>query len=87
MGEADVVTRLGGIVSKIIGPSRMPAAVGANTQLVTDLWLDSVELLELLLACESEFGVTLDESRDLEPASLESLGSLAAVIVARQPVA
>lgn len=86
-GAADVVSRLGALVSTIIGPSRMPASLGPDTRLVTDLWLDSVELVELLLACESEFGITLDESLHLQPASLESLGSLAAVIVARQAVA
>lgn len=64
------------IVSRIAGPDRVPAAVGADTPLGEGgFWLDSVEMLDLLVACEEEFGLVLDDAA-LAVSALTSIGSL-----------
>ena len=47
-------------------------------------WLDSVDLLEVVVACESEFGITFDATTDLTSETLATLGSLSALIRAKQ---
>lgn len=65
------------LVTRVAGPSRTPPGSGAETPLSeAGFWLDSVELLEVVVACESEFGITFDATRDLTPAAVETLGSL-----------
>jgi acyl carrier protein len=78
-----VLARLADIIGRIAGPSRTPPSLGAATRLSTDLWLDSVEMLEVVLACEREFGIAFEESTDLTPQALETLGSLSDVVQAR----
>ena len=59
-----------------VAPNRAPARVGPNTRLVEDYWLDSVEMLEVLIACEATLGVAFDERTDFENGSLRTLGTL-----------
>jgi acyl carrier protein len=63
------------------GDLRVPADAGPDTPLVDGgFWLDSVALLELITACEHEFGVSLDPAIDVTPATLGSVQSLADAI-------
>jgi acyl carrier protein len=74
------------VVARIAGPGRSPAGASAATPLTEEgFWLSSLELVELVVACEEAFGVMLDPERDLLPGSLRSVGSLAAVIRAWRP--
>jgi acyl carrier protein len=68
------------IVERVAGPARTPADSGPDTRLGDGYWLDSVELLEIVVACEQEFGILFDEARDFEGGSLDTLGSLAALV-------
>jgi acyl carrier protein len=69
------------IVTEIIGPSRLPPDVGADTPLGEGgLWLDSLEMLQLILACEVRFEITFRPAEDLVGDSLRTLGTLAALI-------
>jgi hypothetical protein len=43
-------------------------------------WLDSVELLQVILACEDMFEITFEPGEDLIGDGLRSLGTLANVI-------
>jgi acyl carrier protein len=50
----------------VAGPSRTPPDSGPQTPLSgAGLRLDSVELLEVVVACECEFGIMFDATRDL----------------------
>jgi acyl carrier protein len=70
-----------GLVSRVAGPSRTPPERGADVALAeAGFWLDSVELLEVVVACEEEFGITFDATRDLADGALATLGSLTALI-------
>ncbi len=44
------------------------------------MWFDSSEMLELIVACETEFGVVFDPAHDLTWEALTTVGSLAEVI-------
>jgi acyl carrier protein len=51
--------------------------IGADTGLVgSGLWLDSVAVLELLVALEKEFGIELDRSTLSQAGALSTVGSL-----------
>ena len=65
------------LVARVAGPDRTPPDSGGATPLAgAGFWLDSIELLEVVVACEAEFGITFDAVRDLTAPALETLGSL-----------
>jgi acyl carrier protein len=72
------------ILADVAGPGRVPAGAGGETPLRDGgFWLDSVALLELVVAVESEFGVDFDPATDFGEAALRTVGSLTAVIERR----
>lgn len=73
----DVFDAVRAIVGRVAGPGRTPEAVSRDTLLTDGYWLDSVELLDVVIACETTFGIVFDEERDLEPQSFDTLGRLA----------
>lgn len=78
-----ILGRVEKIVRELAGSARTSGPLNADTPLRDGgLWLDSVALLELVVAVEREFGVDF-EPTDLSDASLRTLGSLAAVIERR----
>ena len=70
------------LVERVAGPSRIAAAARPGDAALREegFWLDSVELLEVVVACEAEFGITFDAMRDLAREALETLGSLTELI-------
>ena len=81
MDAEAVVERLCAIVARVVGARRVPADVGAGTVLRDGgLWLDSMELLQVVIACEAQFGITFKPAEDLLGDGLETLGTLAGVI-------
>lgn len=73
------------IVDRVAGHGRAPTGAGADTRLIEGYWLDSIELLEVLIACETEFGIVFDQRSDLNDGTFETLGSLTAVIRTKIP--
>ncbi len=71
------------IIERVAGAQRTPDRVDASTRLVDGFWLDSVEMLEVVIACEVEFGIVFSEDGDLDVASLDTIGTLVEVIRAR----
>ena len=81
MSDDDVVGRVLKVVAAIAGAGRTPAEAGPATPLQEGgFWLDSVGLLETVLACEEEFGANLDRETDLADGGLLTVGGLAAAI-------
>jgi len=65
------------LVERVAGPSRTPEDSGPETPLSAEgFWLDSVELLELVVACETEFNIMFDATTDLTGGTFETLGAL-----------
>jgi acyl carrier protein len=73
------------LVERVVGPDRIPPDSGPETPLSgAGFWLDSVELLEVVVACEAEFEITFDATRDLTGAALETLGALTELLRSKQ---
>ena len=84
MIEISVLDRVQALVAAIAGPDRTPPDAGPDTALIHGgFWLDSVSLLEVIIACEAEFGVALDSQADLTADTLTTARKLAALIERR----
>ncbi|HYB41765.1 MAG TPA: acyl carrier protein [Candidatus Methylomirabilis sp.] len=82
MSDDGVLERVQAIVAGIAGADRTPAVVGPDTPLGEDgFWLDSVDMLEVLLACEREFSTSFPAN--LAGAALATVRSLAEAVRAR----
>jgi len=76
-----ILDRVQRLVAQAAGDARIPADAGPDTPLGEDgFWLDSVDLVEVIVACEGEFGVAFDGETDLTPESLRTVRSLATLI-------
>lgn len=79
-----VLGRVVDIVSRIAGSARTPAAVGPDTPLWDGgFWLQSVDLLEVMLACEEAFGPLFGDAEGSVADSLRTVGTLSARVRAR----
>jgi acyl carrier protein len=84
MTRDDVSRRVQAIVCEVAGPERTPREVGLDTPLGENgFWLDSVDFLELLVACQEAFGAEFRADTDLSRQNLSTVGSLAAMIRAK----
>ena len=53
------------VVTRVAGDRVSPAKVGPDTPLMDGgFWLDSVHVLETIIACEAAFGVVFDPASD-----------------------
>jgi len=65
------------VVARVAGAHRSPAAPGPDTRLTDGgYWLDSVHLLEAIIACEDAFGVVFDPATDFTDDNLRTVGTL-----------
>ncbi len=76
-----ILQRVQAIVAQTAGASQTLPEVGPDTPLGKEgFWLDSVDALMVILACEQEFGVAFDGADDLTAEALRSARNLAALI-------
>lgn len=76
-----ILERVASVVARVAGPLRRPASIGADTPLVEGgFWLGSIDLFEVVVACEQEFGVVLEPDGDLAADGLRTLGRLADLV-------
>lgn len=79
-----VLARVQEIAARIAGPTRTPPDAGPDTPLGDDgFWLDSVDLVELVVACEKEFAVTFEGETDLTVEALSTVRTLADLILSK----
>ncbi len=79
------VEQVRAIVARIAGADRCPPDAGAHTPLRDGgFWLDSAGLLEVIMACEVEFGVAFDPETDFTDEALGTVGALLRVIRAKR---
>jgi acyl carrier protein len=84
MSATSILQRVLSLVATVAGPARTPAGAGPDTPLRDGgFWLDSVDLVELVIACEAEFNLRLDGRTDLSGTSLATVGTLAEMVAAR----
>jgi acyl carrier protein len=76
-----ILARVRATVERVVGPLRRPTSAGSDTPLIEGgFWLGSIDLLEVVVACEHEFGIVLDPERDLTAEGLRTLETLAEVV-------
>ena len=86
--DAATAARLVAIVREIVGPARAAAPIDDSTPLRDGgLGLDSVSLLELIVAVETQLEVDFDPTTDFGEAALRTVGTFAAVIERRRRAA
>lgn len=79
MSEPISVASVVSAIEGVVGPGRVPPGSGADLALSNGgLWLGSLELVEIIVACENTFGIALDPEKDLTPETLRTVGNLAA---------
>jgi acyl carrier protein len=75
VSEQPTLEQVEAIVARVAG--RTGRVSGADTPLTNGgYWLDSVHLLETIIACEEAFGVEFDTDVDLTAATLMSVRTL-----------
>lgn len=79
----EITTKVREVIEQIAGKERTPRDVGPATPLGDGSWLDSVELVEVLVACEEAFGVVFDDANEIDSGGLETLGALVQLIQAK----
>ncbi|HEV8440319.1 MAG TPA: phosphopantetheine-binding protein [Methylomirabilota bacterium] len=76
-----VLERVQRLVERAAGATRTPPDAGPDTPLGADgFWLDSVDLVEVVVACEQEFAVTFEGETDLTEEALRTIRTLAELI-------
>jgi acyl carrier protein len=84
MSEEPTLERVQAIVARVAGRSGDVSA--ADAPLTNGgYWLDSVHLLETVIACEEAFAVELDADVDLTAAALTSVRTLFELIRSKRP--
>ena len=85
MTSAFTLDRVQGIVTHVAGPDRIPSGAGPDTPLQDGgFWLDSVSLVEVIIACEAEFDVVFDPETDFTDQALSTVRALYGVILAKR---
>ncbi len=86
MTGGDLPERVRQVVVRIAGPARTPSDAGTDTPLAAGgFWLDSVDLVEVIVACEVEFAVTFEGETDLTAEALRTVRTLADLILSKWP--
>jgi acyl carrier protein len=52
-----------------------PAAIGEDTSLISNGYVDSTGMLEVISFLEEQYGITIDDT-EMTPANLETLGRI-----------
>jgi acyl carrier protein len=72
------------IVAEIAGPNRTPPDPGTSTRLWGGgFWLDSIDLLDLMSACDAAFGPVFQRAPRSVMPDIKTVGDLVAVIEVR----
>ena len=73
------------LVIRVAGHQRCPDDVGPDTRLTGGgFWLDSVRLLETIIACEEAFKVVFDPETDFSDGNLITVRTLSDLIRAKR---
>ena len=79
-----VAPRIKAVLGVILGDADLAATITDDTNIVDDLGLNSIQMINFLLALEDAFDVEL-EFEDLTFAQLESLPEICRFVVAAMP--
>jgi len=81
-----MLERVQRVVARVAGAARTPSNAGPDTPLAAGgFWLDSVDLVEVGVACEEEFAVTFEGESDLTAEAMRTVRTLADLILSKGP--
>ena len=81
-----ILDRVQRVVARAAGAARTPPDAGPDTPLGgAGFWLDSVDLVEVTVACEEEFAVTFEGESDLTAEAMRTVRTLADLILSKGP--
>ena len=84
--ERAIAERVLDVVRGVAGAARTPGDAGVDTPLGGGgFWLDSVDLVEVAVACEHEFSLVFDGESDLTREAMATSRSLAELIAGKRP--
>jgi acyl carrier protein len=79
------IERVQATVARVAGAQSSPPDAGPDTPLADGgFWLDSLRLLETIIACEEEFGVVFDPETDFTDRTLKTVRTLFEMIQAKR---
>lgn len=79
IGRPEIIEQLRDILEPWVSDIDSIAKIGEETNLVTDLGLDSIGILQVILGVEKEFGISI-EQHELDSGLLSRMGNLVSMI-------
>jgi len=83
MDLTDIKEQIAEVITNIIGGDENE--ITGETNLITDLACDSLNLLEIIMAVEKEFSVSIHDS-DWNDGGVETVGKIAAIVQSKLKV-
>lgn len=81
LNEADVINKIKELIAEIVGQEKqLPVETIADANLVTDLKLDSLDVIGLFFRLEETYGIKIPEP-DIDEHGLANVGDLARYVV------
>jgi acyl carrier protein len=79
ISRSEIIEQLRGILEPWVSDLDLIDGIGEETSLITDLGLDSIGILQLILGLEQEFGVSI-KSHELDSQLLSLISNLVNII-------
>ena len=77
--RSEIIERLSEILEPWVSDTDSIEKIGEHTNLITDLGLDSIGVLQVILGAEKEFGISIDE-QELESETFSLMSNLVGII-------
>jgi len=79
-----LLARVWKTLADVAGAGRVPAAASASCPLGPNgFWLDSIDLMDAVLACEEAFGIRFEPETDFDASRLRTVADLVELVRAR----
>ena len=77
--QAQIIEQMRNILEPWVSDTNLIDKINNQTNLITDLGLDSIGVLQLILGIEKEFGISI-ENHELDSETFSTIGNLVTVI-------
>jgi acyl carrier protein len=79
VSRKDILERLGAMLGPWVSQPEAMDGLTEQTNLISDLGLDSIGILQVVLGAEKQFGISIDE-RELDAETFSRMGNLVNII-------
>jgi acyl carrier protein len=77
--RAEIIERMRNILEPWVSDAALIDKISEKTNLITDLGLDSIGILQMILGVEKEFGISIETS-ELDSETFSIMGNLLEII-------